>query len=286
MDTRFLPAVTAVKAGYIHELKSLIEKDPSLAIDRSSCSHPTLLQCLALEAIEVPNQVDMAEVLIKAGSDIDEPLVAAASINNVPIVAKLLDAGAAIDGDGNWSPLEEALYWNQQETIQLLLERGARISNLRTAAGLGRTDLIESFFNIDGSLKPGAGKISWPFNDPKRKVFEDTRRGWKHDRQELINNAFIYACMNNRLEAAKLLLEKGAEINAIPPGFDFAGTGLHNAAVNGHRELAEFLINHGADPCIKDLKVYGTAADWAEHGGHIELKNYLELVECERERAT
>jgi len=45
----------------------------------------------------------------------------------------------------------------------LLLERGAKVQNLRTAAALGRTDLIESYFNADGSLKPEAGRIDWPF---------------------------------------------------------------------------------------------------------------------------
>ena len=47
-----------------------------------------------------------------------------------------------------WSPLEEALYWNNRNVIALLLERGAKVQNLRTAAGLGRTDLIESYFNV------------------------------------------------------------------------------------------------------------------------------------------
>jgi len=48
---------------------------------------------------------------------INGPMVAAASINNVAIAALLLDCGAAIDGAGSWSPLEEALYWNNRETI-------------------------------------------------------------------------------------------------------------------------------------------------------------------------
>jgi hypothetical protein len=71
----------------------------------------------------------------------------------------------AIDGTGGWTPLEEALYWNSQNVIALLLERGAAIQNLRVAAGLGRTDLIENYFNDDGSLKPEAGKINWPWGD-------------------------------------------------------------------------------------------------------------------------
>ena len=49
--------------------------------------------------------------------------------------------------------------------IDLLLERGASVHNLRTAAALGRMDLIKGLFNSDGSLKPEAGKIDWPFGE-------------------------------------------------------------------------------------------------------------------------
>ncbi|HEX5964550.1 MAG TPA: ankyrin repeat domain-containing protein, partial [Pyrinomonadaceae bacterium] len=71
------------------------------------------------------------------------------------------------------------------------------------------------------------------------------------------------------------LLEKGAEINVIPGGFDYAGTGLHYAALNGHRSMIEFLLAHGADRNIKDTKVSSTAAGWAEHGGHLEIRDLL-----------
>lgn len=52
-----------------------------------------------------------------------------------------------------------------------------------------------------------------------------------------------------------MLLQKGAEIDAIPPGFDYAGTALHNAAVRGHRAVVEFLLEQGANPNVKDQKV-------------------------------
>src|SRR5258708_39486213 len=110
----------------------------------------------------------MAEVLVAAGAELDGPLGATASINNVEIAKLLLDRGAAINGTGGWSPLEEALYWNNQGVLELLLERGASVHNLRIAAGLGRIDLIESFFNADGSLKPEAGQIDWPFGDVQK----------------------------------------------------------------------------------------------------------------------
>lgn len=290
MDIRFYPAIAAIKSGDVDRLKSLVSQDPSLATARSSTSHPTLLQCLVLDAVEVPNQVEMAKVLIDAGAEINGPLCAAASIGNVEAAAALLEAGAVVNGTGGWSPLEEALYWSNDRMIELLLERGASAHNLRIAAGLGRLDLIEGFFNGDGSLKPEAGKIDWPFGDcltsnlakPIKHELQAKIDGWSNDSKDIVNNAFIYACMHNRLEVVNLLLEKGAEINTIPPGFDFAGTGLHYAALKGHRTIVDFLLENGADPNVKDTKVNNSPAGWANYGGYKELGNYLEQTAQEQ----
>jgi ankyrin repeat protein len=81
--------------------------------------------------------------------------------------------------------------------------------------------------------------------------------------------------MHGHIDAAKLLLEKGAEINVIPGGFDYAGTGLHYAAFNGHRAMVQFLLDHGADRNVKDTKVGSTAAGWAEYSGHNDLADLL-----------
>lgn len=282
--------MAAVRSGDLETFKALIEQDPTLATSRSSSSHPTLLQCVALEGQgdgkDKPNNVEMAKVLIEAGAELNEPLVAAASINNHAVAALLLDHGAAINGTGGWSPLEEALYWNSRDVIALLLERGATVQNLRSAAGLGRTDLIERYFNSDGSLKPEAGKINWPWGDVEtiecsnfdkagRQNLAERVNEWSQDRQGIINNAFVYACMHGHIDAAELLLQRGAEINAVPGGFDFAGTGLHYAALNGQRAMVEFLLQQGADREVKDTKVGSTAAGWAEHGGHLELRDLL-----------
>jgi ankyrin repeat protein len=286
MDDKFRPAIAAIMSGDLEGLRALLQQDPSLATARSSRSHPTLLQCLALDAVDVSNKVELAEILVDAGAEINEPLAAAASIGNVEIAALLLDRGAAINGTGNWSPLEEALYWNNKGVINLLLDRGATVHNLRLAAGLGRIDVMKSFFRADGTLKPEAGRIAWPFGEPQdsnlggeiKKELQAKISSWTNDRRDLINNAFVYACMHNQVEAARLLLENGAEVNAIPPGFDFSGTGLHYAALNGHRAMIDFLIEQGAKVNIKDTKVGSTPAGWAAHAGHPELKNYLEKL--------
>jgi len=278
----------AIKAGDVEKFKKLVASDPSLATSRSTRSHPTLLQCLVLDGNGQPNAVEMATVLIDAGAELNEPLVAAGSIDNRPVGELLIDRGASIDGMGGWSPLEEALYWNSRNVIAMLLERGAKVQNLRIAAGLGRTDLIEAFFNPDGSLKPEAGRVNWPWGDLKtiaesnqplkgKTSLSDRVNAWAQDRQGVINNAFVYACMHGHIDAARLLMEKGAEINVIPGGFDFAGTGLHYAALNGHRAMVQFLLDHGADRSVRDTKVGSTPAGWAEHGGHTDLLDLLKI---------
>jgi ankyrin repeat protein len=286
MNAKFHPAMKAIKSDDLETFNALIAEDPSLATSRSTKSHPTLLQCVVLDGKEKPNNVEMAKVLIDAGAELNEPLGAAASIDNRAVAELLLDRGAAVDGTGGWSPLEEALYWNNRNVIALLLERGAKVQNLRTAAGLGRTDLIENYFNADGSLKPEAGKINWPFGDVDaiarsnhpaagKQSLSDRVNSWSQDRQGIVNNAFVYACMHGHIDAAKLLLEKGAEINVVPGGFDYAGTGLHYAALNGHRPMVQFLLDQGADRNVKDTKVGSTSAGWAEYGGHAELLDLL-----------
>lgn len=286
MDPKFQPAEAAIESGDVEKLKALLAEDPSLATSRSSTSHPTLLQCLVLQGNDLLNNVPMAAVLVDAGAETNEPLVAAGSGNNPAVAELLIDRGAAIDGNGGWSPLEESLYWNGQDMIDLLVRRGAKVPNLRAAAGLGRIDLIEQYFNQDGSLRPEAGKINWPWGDLNviagsnhpdagKQRLADRVNSWSQDRQGIVNNAFVYACMHDHIAAAKLLLEKGAQINAIPGGFDYAGTGLHYAALNGHRAMVEFLLQEGADRNVKDTKVNATAAAWAEHGGHIELRDLL-----------
>jgi len=100
--------------------------------------------------------------------------------------------------------------------------------------------------------------------------------GWSDNPVEIINNAFIYACMGNHIEVASFLLAHGAEINSIPAGFDYSGTGLHYAALRGHREMCEFLLEHGADRAIRDTKVGFLPSGWANHGGHADLRDYLQ----------
>ena len=137
MDPRFHPAQAALAAGDLGALAALFAADPDLATARSARSHPTLLQCLVLTMPPVDNLEDLIDFLADRGAELTDPLIAACGMNNVRAIAKLLDRGARIDGNGRWSPLEEAIYFGNAASVALLLERGAR-STTSACRGAGR----------------------------------------------------------------------------------------------------------------------------------------------------
>jgi len=147
MDPRFQPAQEALAVGDIERLASLLAADPELARARSRCDHPTILQCLVLTMPPVDTLEALIDLLADHGAELTGPLIAASGIDNVRAIVKLLDRGAAIAGIGSWSPLEEALYWGHGAAVSLLLERGAPVENLRTAAALGQRDRIALCFD-------------------------------------------------------------------------------------------------------------------------------------------
>lgn len=273
MDDKFRPAQAAIKTNNVEELERLVRADPSLATDRSlsTCDHPTLLCCLVLEVPARRSLSHLIRLFSELGAELSGPLVAAACIDNILGVETLLDLGAPIGGDGTWSPLEESLYWGHSATVELLLKRGAPVGNLRTYAALGDVQGVRNCFDVDGRLKTQVGEVAWPFG---KTIPKEVRL----DHRQIINNALVYAAIWGHKETANELLTRGAEINAIPAGFDFAGTPLHYAALNNRREMADWLLEHGANPELRDTKVHNTPDGWADYAHHSLLADHLRSI--------
>jgi len=73
------------------------------------------------------------------------------------------------------------------------------------------------------------------------------------------------------LEELDLLVQSGARVNALG---DMGFTALHNAAMTGRSEMAQKLLDLGANPSIKNE--WGQIAETvAVHGGHAELAKLL-----------
>ena len=209
------------------------------------------------------NHAAMVKILAQAKVDFTpefkkSPVLSAASLENGPVLEALLEAGASPEG---WdtdlrSPLAEAIYWNNTEMIEILLKHNASVVELRTAAGVGDLEFIKAILEAK-----------------------------RHD-CILRNEAFVYACRNHQFEAAKLLLENGANVNAREPG-DWMPKGqcatcLHMAISSGDLEMVKFLIENGADVEIRDDLWKHTAMGWAEHCNQEDIIAYLKNNESQK----
>lgn len=186
--------------------------------------------------------------------------------NKDPKVIKVLLEKADVnmkDDLGN-SPLHLAIKNDKEEIFDLLLEKGANVNAggksgntenqtaLYVAVLKGREDLVQKL------LEKGA--------DPN---IADNQGGLP------LSEAVARQDANPQI--VKLLLEKGAKVNAQEPN---KGTALIFAASNKaissrtRQEIVKILLDHGADKSIKDDKGK-TALDWAKQSGHEETAEML-----------
>jgi ankyrin repeat protein len=288
LDPAVQRVILAVRSGDIEMLRDTLRADPAAANPRwvAGFHRPTPIPNDSIPLFCVsegvfrgtntqPNVYDMTRMLIAAGADIhiegDIVLESAVSFDAIDAVAALLDSGAAIDGvDGDGVPMAYAMHFGFVEVAELLGRRGAK-RDLRFAAGLGELDVVKSWFDADGSLKPGAGALADPYGQ------ELKQRGQspfccERTRPNILSQALYFACVHNRLEVVDFLLAQGAEINAIVPGLDMKATVLHRVATaNGRFTRSEietairFLLDRGANPAIRDEVYHSTPIGWACH---------------------
>ena len=212
MDPKFLPAQAAIVSDDAGELERLLRADPSLATARSLSrgDHPTLLCCLVLEMPPRRSLDDLIRLFAQFGAELSGPLGAAASIDNVRAVETLLGLGAPIAGDGTWSPLDEALYWGHSSTVELLLERGAPVDNLRKYAALGDVQGVQRCFDADNRLNREAGEVAWPFGPT-------IPANVRSDCSQIINNALVFAAAWGQKETAGELLARAQRLMPFRP---------------------------------------------------------------------
>jgi hypothetical protein len=159
------------------------------------------------------------------------------------LIDVLVGAGARFEveaGDVLTAPLLNLA----PETARRLIDRGATMQ-LRHAAALG---------DIDALSRMLASRVAQP----------------------ALDDALIFASIRNQLEAAAMLLARGARGDALlAPGDRSPRTALHEAANRGFAELVEMLLEAGASALVLDARWGGTAAGWADAGGFPELATRL-----------
>lgn len=117
----------------------------------------------------------------------------------------------------------------------------------------------------------------YPYNDP------DARGHLKWDTptaQQVLDVALAFAVTNRHYEVADFLIERGADINTNWNSHEPASLLHHLVFVHRDYEAMQFLIDRGIDMTIMDYRWNSTAAGWARYAMHDEkMAQWLEEQE-------
>jgi ankyrin repeat protein len=235
-------------------------------------------------------------------------LVAAALYRHESVALLLVEHGAdvnATDGFSGTTALVEAAHAGFGKLVDLLLARGARVDArngyynrgvLAAAAESGNARIVGSLLAHSAPLDPEAlahacrrGDVEiaelllQAGVDPLQSRAMAASAGSGHlfllkrllDRDtysdEQLGVALRSAASSGQIEAARLLLSRGAPIDA-PTSFGW--TPLMCAAWEEHIDIVRLLIDHGAAVAAIDTDGK-TAADWAREKGRLAMVELL-----------
>jgi ankyrin repeat protein len=239
----------------------------------------------ALHWAAIKGDAELAQMLIYAGANVKAttrigaytPLYLAAKGGYAAVVASVIAAGAdvkAASANGA-TPLMIAAAGGDTRTVNTLIENGADVNAKDTAKGETPLMYAAAFDRADVLrllLKHGAdAKVTTNVVDlmaltapeeanANRQYAEAARpqgpvqvpgatRPYRYN--ELIVSqgglsALQFAAREGHVESATVLIEGGADINQVNPGDK--STPLITAIINGHFDLAKYMIEKGASP--------------------------------------
>jgi ankyrin repeat protein len=237
-EATFESAVEAIVSGDLAALEQLLSSDPNMVRARSARQHhATLLHYVGANGIEgyrqktPKNIVQIARVLLQAGAEVNAtarlyggeatPLeLVATSLHpeqaglQEAVMKLLVEHGASFDA----KLVNACLANGRLRAAEFLAQCGAQL-DLESAAGLGRLDVVSSFYDPQGNLRSNANS-------------EQRDRG------------FFWACQYGRNDVIEFLLHRGVRLDVS----DNAGqTPLHWAVIGGHVNTTKLLLARSAD---------------------------------------
>jgi hypothetical protein len=190
-----------------------------------------------------------------------------------PFIARLIEISPALRAKRPpSSALEFALEYGNAHLIPLLTQIWPLPDDLPHAAGVGDFVRVRDWFDEAGRPRLGSLSKQHPTNHPS---WLRNLHWMPPNARHVLDVALAWACLNGRFEIADFLLEHGANINTDWSTHEPASI-LHECAVHANYEAAQFLINRGIDMTIRDYRWDATAEGWARHAANdTKMANFL-----------
>ena len=261
---QFELAVDAIVSGDLDTLERVLREHPQVITARSwRTHHSTLLLYVGSNGVEgyrqrTPrNAVRIAEMLLDAGADVDAVGdmyrgtttlgLVATSIHPVrmgvqeALIDVLVARGASVDRavapDYTGGRVVNACLANGRGEGAVLVAKHGAMLDLEGAGGVGRLDIVKTFFDDQGRL---------------------TLQATPDD----LKSSFKWGCAYGHIDVVRFLIDRGIDVGERHRG----ETPLHVAAGGGHLEIVMLLLARGAPLEVQDEVWDGTPLGWALFG--------------------
>ena len=233
----------AVLAGDRHNVRQFLK----YGADPNHINPETKLTLLMTAAGK--GEAEIVSMLLRKGANpnaLDE-LAGASAMHKAcqgghsEIVKLLADHGAFINTQAvstGHTPLIEAIWFKYPEIVQFLLDRGAWL-NIKTNYGFSLLDHLNYALNVSTRCK-----------DKLYAIKEMVDRRINDDRKKAESQRLMQAVIDNKPDEVRACIEAGADVNERAPilnGFNDGHTPLHVACRSGFYDTAKILIEAGAD---------------------------------------
>jgi peptide-methionine (S)-S-oxide reductase len=259
-DPNFRAAVRAIHTGDVNGLSRLLDQ------------HPDLLRMRAIEPECYPKDYFRDPKLFWFIAN-NPTLMQQVPANIVAITQAMLERGVE-QGDLDYtlelviSNNDEIMHGHQAELLATLLAAGAKAKPWAIVVALAHWQLAPVHALLDHGLAmtaPIAAVLGR--NDELNRLLAATSA---EDRQTALGLAVI----NRQVEAARLCLDAGANVNSMLPVHKHS-TPLHQAAINDDLPMLELLVARGARLDTRDTLWNGTPLGWAVHEKKQAAEAYL-----------
>ncbi|WP_456201480.1 ankyrin repeat domain-containing protein [Wolbachia endosymbiont of Protocalliphora sialia] len=276
--------LAVVNGDDLNRVKALVSQGASLEAKDNSDNTPLHNACNNGHVKVVEYLVEEGASLKVKNKDGETPLhVAAQHDSTLEVIEFILNRDLSgindITNNGR-TPLHLAIQGNKPSTVKLLLNKCANINAkdkdgktpLDLAMQEGYTNIVEMIEQVQSDLDEG---LLTAVQDGNLNEAEDLV-----SRNANVNTTDIYswtplhwAAFEDRLEIARFLIKKGADINAADKG-PYGKKPVHVAIENNSKDIIGFLLSKGVSINDTDKQGY-TPLHYAAWRGRLEIAELL-----------